>query len=63
MLQGAKSCCSKIILVAAGLAFCSWTLLSVLLIFEAQQKYVPLGRWFVRFAVVLQASSEVVKLK
>ncbi|GAX80188.1 hypothetical protein CEUSTIGMA_g7626.t1 [Chlamydomonas eustigma] len=48
---------------AAGLAFCSWSLLSVLLIFEAQQKYVPLGRWFVRFAVVLQASSEVVKLK
>ena len=50
-------------LPAAGLAFISWTLLVVLLTLEVQGRYLPLGRWTVRFSIVLNTSAELAKLR
>ncbi len=48
---------------AAGLACTSWSLVSFLFATELQGRFVPSGRWAVRFAVTFMASSELVKLR
>ena len=48
---------------AAALACISWALLSALLGLEVDGRFLPSGRWLVRFAVTLATSAELCKLR